>query len=194
MFHKTLPVVALLVLAACAADRNKDIKRAETERTNERAEARYEEERLAREQAAERAAVPPASDERMQLEREHADERAKTTSESNEEIAKADQDVAKAHGDMHADRTNVESDAKARVAKADAKASDAKQKIAKAGRDKRVLLKANANLYDKQKKDVETSIANLSRATNEEWQDAKARLEKQLDALEASADKLHDDL
>jgi hypothetical protein len=192
MFTKTISVVALLGLAACAADRNRDIKRAETERTNEQAEARYEEERLARQQAAERAAVPPASEERMQLDREQAEERAKTTTEANEEIAKADQDVAKAHTDMRADRTKFETDAKARVTKADAKARAGKQKIAKAGPDKRVLLKTNADLYDKQKKDVETAIGNLSRASNDDWQDAKARLEKQLDALEATADKLQE--
>jgi hypothetical protein len=194
MFHNKLPLVALLGLSACAANRTRDIQQAQTEREAAQVEARAEEERLARQQAAERAATPPASEERMQLEREQSEERAKTVTEANEEIAKADQDVAKAHADMQAERVKVETDAKARIAKADGKANAVKQKIGKAGPDKRPLLTANAGLFDKQKKEAAASIANLSRVTHEEWPEAKARLERQLDALEATANKLQDDL
>jgi len=187
---RTFPIAVALALVACAADRNKDIQSAQANLTSERAEARYEQERLDRKEAAERAAAGPDPE----LDRAHAEERADARAEANEDIAAAQEDVAKADAAMRAERVKVEGEARSRLAKADARAWEAKNKSAKIRPEKRAKFDTTFVSYERQKLDVQLAITNLPRATNAEWQDVKGRLDKQLDALEAAANRLHDDL
>ncbi|MBX3214200.1 MAG: hypothetical protein KF850_19355 [Labilithrix sp.] len=186
-----------LSAAACAADRNKEIKNAEATLTSEQQEARENQERLNQRQAEEQAAAqqkPMSTEERAELQTKQIEERAETTAEGEKGIADADKDVTGAHADMTNERSKVETDAKERLTKANAKAVEAKNKSAKVPANKRAKFNAEMNTFNTKKAEVQNRISNLSRSSNEEWKDAKAKLDKSLDDLEAAVDRLDDDM
>lgn len=198
-----LAVVAALALSAtaCAADRNKDLKHAETNLTSEQQRARSEAERLEQKQAQERAEAQAMSPEqRAELEARQLEEHAETKAEGMKGVAEAQKDVTSARAELEAERTKVEAEAKERLTKAEAKATEAKSKLAaktkidKLSAEKQAKYDAAMNTFDAKKSEVQSYISDLSRSSDAEWKDAKAKIDKSLDDLEAAADRLDDAL
>jgi hypothetical protein len=183
--------------AACASDRNKEVRSAEANLTSEQQKAREDQAALDRKQTHEQAVAqqkPMTSEERVELRSDQLQDRAELNAENKKDIAEADKDVTNAHADMQKERTTVETDAKARFNKADAKAWEAKTKSGKVPAAKKPRWSADWTTYSAKKSEVQNRLGALSNASNEQWKDSKAKLEKSLDDLEASVQRLNDDL
>jgi hypothetical protein len=50
------------------------------------------------------------------------------------------------------------------------------------------------NTFSSKRTEVQNHLSNLTRATNEEWKDAKTKLDKSLDDLEATVRRLDDNM
>jgi DNA repair exonuclease SbcCD ATPase subunit len=185
-----LALVTTLALsaAACAADRSKEVKSAETNLTSAQMKAKEDEARLKQKQAQEQAK------EQAELQAKQLSERAETREEGEKRIAEAKQDVATAHAGMQSDRESTEANARSRLEKADARFTAAKKQIANEPAKKRGKLDSDMNIYNSKKAEVDKQLKDLSRVPDDKWQDAKAKLDKSLDELERFADRIHSDL
>jgi len=193
-----LAVLACLTLAACASDRGKEARHAETNLTNEQMRVRNDEARLADRQARERAAAERdrsmSADDRAEHARTQEEERADHFEDNERALAGAKKDVTSAHADLKADRASTTAEAQARLAKTDAKLKEARSKGARLSAAKRTKLDSNVSLYDRTKRDVKARIDALPERTAADWDTAKAKLDEQLDALEDIARRFDDDL
>jgi hypothetical protein len=190
-----LGAVLALSLGACAADRNKEIKSAETNLTDAKMDIRNDESRLYEKQAreqieAQRKSMTPA--ERADLQAKQTEERAETTAEGQKKIADADQELADAHAAMLNERTKVEADARERLTKAEARVNAVNTTSAQIPAKKRAQYNSEMNTYKAKKAEVQEQITNLAGTPNDKWDEEKTKLEKNLDALEAVTDRIED--
>ena len=190
-----LATVFALSAAACA-DRAKQVNTAETNLTREQQQAREDQARLDQEQAREQANAqqkPMTTDERAELQTKQIDEQAETRAEGQEDVAGAKEDLQKAMAGLASERTKLEADAKERLVKADAKVIEAKNKSAKVPANKRAKFNAALTTFNTKKADVVTSLSKLGQASDADWDPAKTKLNKNLDALEKAAERLDDE-
>jgi hypothetical protein len=183
--------------AACASDRSKEVKSAEANLTSEQQQAREDQAALDYRQAQEQAAAqqkPMTTEQRAELRSDQLQDRSELNAENKNDVAEADKDVTNAHAAMQKERTTVETDAKARFNKADAKAWEAKTKSGKLPAAKKPRWSADWTTYTAKKSEVQNRLGALSSASNEQWKESKAKLEKSLDDLEAAVQRLNDDL
>jgi hypothetical protein len=189
--------IATLVLGAagCAADRNKEVKSAETELTSAQIEAQNEQARLRAKQAREQSQARNMSDDaRAALEAKQIEERAEATEEGTKKIAEAEKDVTTAHAGMREERISTEAEAKARMQKADAKFLEAHDKSANLSGKRRARYDDNVHLYAQKRAEAESKISQLLKSSDDAWKTAKEEVDKTLDALERFADRIVNDI
>lgn len=192
-----LLTVATLALgvSGCAADRHKEVKRAETTLTSARQEAQQDAVRLRDKQIREQAeAQKMTTAERAELTAKQIEERADTTAESTKKIAEAEKDVVAARAAMREERIATEADAKARLRKADARFLEAHGKSAALSGKERTRYDDNVHLYAVKRAEAEQKISELTRAPDEGFARAKDEVDDTLDELERFADRINDDL
>jgi membrane protein involved in colicin uptake len=194
-----LVITFALSAAACASDPNRNVKSAEANLTSEQQKANAEEARLNERQAQEQVAAQQqqqqqSADKRVELQSKQLEERAEATADTTKNLADADKDLATAHAEMQKERTATEADARARVTKADAKAWEARNKSAKVPANKRAKFNVNVNAYNTKKAEVQTLLSTMTRASDNEWNNAKVLLEKNLDELDGFARRLDEDM
>lgn len=191
----TLFTTLALSAAACASDRSKQVKAAETELTSAQEQAKRDEARLKEKQAKEQAqAQQDTVGERARLQAKQREERMETKQESTEQLAEAREDVGVAHAAMQRERATTEADARDRLQKADTRATNAKTRSSSVAASHRAKFDEAVKLYDTKKAEVEKDIENLKRAPDEKWQEAKKRVDNGLDALERFASRIHDSM
>lgn len=191
----TLFMTLTLCLAACAADRSKEVKGAEAELTSAQQEAQREEARLKEKHAREQAkAQQEAAHERARLRAKQLEEHKETQQETAEELGEAREEVAKARAGMQRERATTEADARERLQKAEAHAMEGKNRSAMVPANKRAKFDESVNLYDLKKAELERDIENLKRAPDDKWNEAKKKVENGLDALDRFADRIHDSM
>ena len=183
--------------AACAADRSKDVTQAETSLTSAQMDARRDEVRLNQKQVAEQTeaqqkALSPTK--RVELDAKQIEERAESKATSTKAIAEAQEKAAKAHASLDAERTKAEADAKERLTKADARLIEAISKRGKLSGGKRAQFDAEVNTFESKRVEIRDRLSNLTRAADDEWNQAKSKLEQSLDDLEAALNRAEKDL
>lgn len=88
------------------------------------------------------------------------------------------------------ERTAIAVDARARLAKADAHVTEARNRSARLPDDRRAKFTASYNLFTAKKSEVQSHISSLAYGTGSAHNDAKARLERSLNDLEALAGRV----
>lgn len=187
----------ILGVTACAADRGKQVKQAEADLTSAQAEAAEAQARLDEKQAREAAEAQQRGigpEEQAELVTEQVEEQAETKAKGAKEVAEAKERAAGAQAGMTTERTKVEADAKERLTKAEARVAEAKTKSGKLTGGKRAQYDAEMRTFDLKKDEVRQQLDKLGRVTDEEWKDAKTKLDKSLDHLEAAVKRLEKDL
>ncbi len=185
--------VLTLTTVACASDRNRDVKSAEANLAAEQQEARDEEARLQEKQAREQAEAqqkPMSTEDRLELQTKQQEEKAETTADGAKEIAGADKNVTAAYANMQNERATFEADARARLTKAEARANELKNQSAKVPAVKKAKWTAEWNTFTSKKTEVQNRLTSLSKTTNDEWKDARDKLAKSLDDLDAVVGRL----
>jgi hypothetical protein len=195
----TLLMALAGALAACAADRSKDVRSAEANLTSEQQQARYEESKLDQKQAQQQAQAQQdpsmTPNDRAELQQKQVEERADQKEDNAKNISEAEKDVTKANAEMQNDRAKTDAEIKSKIQKAEARFWEAKNKSAKIAGDGKARTRFNdkVNLYKSKKADVDGKVANMMRASVKEWNDAKNQAYKATEELENLADRLHDD-
>jgi hypothetical protein len=194
---RTGTAVLVLGIAACAANRSKEVTEAETKLTSAQMDARKEESRLNQKQVAEQVEAqkkPLSPGKRVELEAKQIEERATTKAEGTKSVADAQESAAKARASLDAERTKVEADAKARLSKADARLIEAKSKAGKLTGGKRAQFDSEVNTAEAKRTEIRDRLSNLTRASTSEWESAKTKLDKSLDDLDAALKRAEKDL
>jgi len=93
-----------------------------------------------------------------------------------------------------AERNMLQTMARERISRAEARAWEARNKLARVAGDRRYRFNRNVNTYHAKKSEVEGRIAGLLGAANTDWRGATERLERSLQELELSAERLNWDM
>lgn len=193
----TLAIACLLVAgtAACEKNPNTELKSAETELTSEQRKAQQDDAMLRQKQADELAAKHQSErSDQAELRRKQESERAETNAEGKIATSDAEQRVTHANEQMAQDRREFGTKATERLQKLDAKAKELKTKSAKLTAAKKQDFNNNLTRYTAERDALNTKIQNLSSVADDHWQSAKKDIDKRLDTLENTVDKLDKDL
>jgi uncharacterized protein YcfL len=168
---KTMTVLSLtaLLVAGCASDPNKQLK----ESTAQQADATRAQQEAQIDQAKSRQ-----------------EKRVEDIKSDTENLPAASQQRAKAQSDMTVERQKFELDARARLAKVQARTEAAREKLQIAGGDAPTWLQDLLNQTSQLANDVSDQLGHASRLSNDRWSSEKTLIEDQLRNLEQSADKL----
>lgn len=184
-----------LLAFGCASDPNKKIDGAETTLTNEQQKARSDQAELDRKQAEERAESQGKSpDKQAELQRKHESDQASTRSDGKQGVSGATQDLSEAHANMAKERRDFEAKVKERLDKADAKAKELKTKSGKLNAKKTSTFNSNSKLFNQERQDVEAKSKTLGTVSDDMWASVKTDVEKKLEAMESTLDKMGSDL
>jgi len=127
-------------------------------------------------------------EERAEQKQEHAEERAEQrynqAEEQHAKLPSADQNVANAEAKMIEQRSIYQSEATAKLEKANARIAAAKAKLDKA-RAAPLEARNQLEVAVTQRDSTKTAIDNLRNVSNEQWKDATEQVNKSLDQLES---------
>lgn len=197
VLNAALFTILAVSAAACAHDRNQDVKSSESNLTSAQREAQLEQQRLDWKQAQESAKADNqnmSTSDRAELQTKQLDERAEMNADGTKKIADADKDVTAAHADMTKERATFEADAKEKLNKLSAKALESKNKSGKLNASKQAKFNSTWSTYSNRKAAALQNIQALGTVSNDEWKAAKERVNKSLEDLDSSVSKLDDDL
>ena len=180
-------ILSTLALAGCAADRSRDARSADMVQA-ERGVSTEADEALTQKEAV------PIAEQRNERAANQAEAAVGTREGNAKEVGEADKEAAKVRAAMQSERTLTEADARARFQKAEARAAEAKNKSAKIPDGRRAKFNTLYTSFATKKQEVQTSVANLPRSSNEEWNAMRNRVEKSLEDLANLADRLHEDM
>lgn len=188
-------VVASALAVGCANDPNKKVESAEADLASERERANAEQAELSRKQMEERADNSNAGwEERAEMDRRHESDQAETTADSQQNISGARNDVVAARSDMAQDRRDFDSTVQERLSKADAKAKELKTKSVKLDGKKSVEFNANLKHFSQARNEAEAKARSLKESDGASWSSVKSDVEKRLDLMESTLDKMGKDL
>jgi hypothetical protein len=183
--------LVLAGLAACEKNPNAEVKSAQAELTSEQQKAQQDDAQLRQKQANERAENQNASsEEQAELRRKQTSERAETTAEGQVATSDAQRDVTHAKEKMAQDRRDFGTKSSERLVKLDSRAQEMKTKSAKLAANKKQEFNTNYARYLNERDAVSAKINGLSTVIDDSWQPTKTDVEKKLDALENTLDKM----
>lgn len=192
-----LVTIATLVLGAagCAADRNKEVKSAETELTNAQMDAQKDQVQLEAKQTRERNQARYMSDDaRAALAAKQVEERAETAEKGTKSVAEAEKDLTGARAAMREERIATAAEMKSRMEKADAKFLEAHDKSTSLTGKKRTRYDDNVHLFALKRAEAVGKVSDLQKSSDDGFMKAKEDADKTLDALERFADRIVDDI
>jgi hypothetical protein len=187
----------ILTLSGCAHDRNNEVKSAEADLRSDQQKADNEQAALNQKHAEEQAKADQKSfnrDDRAELAKKQRQENAEARSGNQQDLSADQKDLTKAYASMDQDRRDFDTKSRERLAKLDAKAYELKDKSGKLTAAKKTNFTATWNQYSAERGDTNAKIDKLPQVSNDDWKVSKAKVEKNLDQLEATVDKLGRDL
>ena len=195
LVNLALPSLLAMAAVACAHDRAQDAKAAEAHLTSEQAQQQSDQNRLAANQAGENNAVAANNGQmnsgaQSEFQARQDAKAADVQNKDQQNITSAQQDAVEANAALTKERQDTVTDSKARFAKADAKATSAKNNTGKLAADKRSIFTNDWQVYTQKKADAKSQIDALPKTTNDNWKAAKTKLDKSLDDMETSASNL----
>ncbi|HVJ92963.1 MAG TPA: hypothetical protein VM580_24345 [Labilithrix sp.] len=133
-------------------------------------------------------------DEEAELRRKQESERAETAAEGKIDTSEARTDVSHAHEKMAQDRRDFSTKSSERLAKLEARAQEMKAKSTQLTGTKKQNFDSNYTLYANQRDAAQANIKALPSVSDDDWQETKEDVEKKLDSLENSIDKMRKNL
>jgi hypothetical protein len=174
--------LAIAPLGGCAGDKNKQLNEATTQEAEAMRQAREEQIDQAKKQQEKQI------EEAKKVEEQQIESAAKARSDVLPQSTQGTEEKAKAQADLVADRQKFQTEAEARLQKAEARLDESRKKLQVARGHAPTAVHDRLEATSRLANSLESDISHLSQVSNDAWDQEKKRIEARLDEIENAAD------